>query len=270
MGSQHRVPPLPTKVFLSFHNRWEPFQLLQRWLRPFNWLKGQSNDWLKHTEPNLEWKGALASASWWGSVVWNPWFHCFFRVCFQLLISCYIPFHALEFGHRGSQMTQAWNDLQPRIWFAPQLHRFLPFDQNTGFEFGCWCRAFLGQGAFSPRLLQVFVVVFCWDPFSSKSPEKWKEFVTFCSYCIDPGARCNNQCTTRRANELSQPGGTPHPHWCLYCVNLATYLRCIRLAAGRDALPWESWWQSLMHWRLLVVIYWFDALNFHISSRPDF
>ena len=56
----------PTKVFLKVFTVVEASRLLQLWLTPFNWLKGQSTDWLKITEPNLEQKGAAASASWWG------------------------------------------------------------------------------------------------------------------------------------------------------------------------------------------------------------
>ena len=65
------APPL--RSFKSFHSRWDVLRLLQLWLKaqgsrlkPFNWLKGQSNQLAQFTEPNLEWKGAAASASWWG------------------------------------------------------------------------------------------------------------------------------------------------------------------------------------------------------------
>ena len=64
---------------LYFFSMWTWRSCRRRWVKSlldmasrqrFGWAhnpwKGQPTDWLNFTEPNLEWKGAAASASWWG------------------------------------------------------------------------------------------------------------------------------------------------------------------------------------------------------------
>ena len=63
----------PTKVFFKV------FTVVETSSDCCNLAQGPINWLAQFTEPNLEWKSALASASWWGPpgrvsvIVWNPW-----------------------------------------------------------------------------------------------------------------------------------------------------------------------------------------------------